>query len=631
MASDELDGPGFARLLREHAIASKVLSKDEALVAARLCEVAKAFLLSKAKGIVRAAGDRAVLVTYGSDGTPALTFETTSCSITSQHSTVRKAGHSVEFLVERAFLRTTSPTGSPILACVLRDAVPLVHGKGGWAVFGCASRFFPVMRDLEHKGICILHSGFDRALQSSLDRKMQQRQSLYYEVKYGPDRSGEPALLELKDWVLSTGCTAHDIHNGLKWSLHWLAPNPTDILHQLHVAMQSLRNGYDLVHGHLGRFVSQHLSFDPEPHNKLLVYRYWTALGVEVDAAEILSELNLRWDGSRLQVSALHQGADDLFEKLTMTMLVVFKFKKFTASRWVTIGESSRALVAALGLGLAGLVKMIRADPEASDYYIHGFGFLDDASLRWATLASVSSWLPDSVLMSLLQDDRLARRAKEVVGVMKQELDWIGQLEPFIWERLAAPLLNTSPKLLRSQAMYSCLISAGFVARRAIAVVRSYPWRLCEGDVEGNLRQLQREDSSPSEDQTTTKIHRLLQLGFPIHMLAEGIDLLSHVHWTTTSIEQGHGSMALVHRLHRYYSAQQLCQRAFIHAIRALAADPDDDPAARSVRALDKKLVQLSRRQPQRITGRHIFLGDCQEALHTHTSLSKRGKLQVAR
>eukprot|EP00974_Lingulodinium_polyedra_P048550 4662391-Lingulodinium_polyedra.AAC.1 len=57
-------------------------------------------------------------------------------------------------------------------------------------------------------------------------------------------------------------------------------------------------------------------------------------------------------------------------------MLAVFRFKKFTNSRWCTVRDSCRSLVAALALGLSGLVKMARANPKTSEYYIHGFSQL---------------------------------------------------------------------------------------------------------------------------------------------------------------------------------------------------------------------------------------------------------------
>eukprot|EP00974_Lingulodinium_polyedra_P013066 1268353-Lingulodinium_polyedra.AAC.1 len=51
----------------------------------------------------------------------------------------------------------------------------------------------------------------------------------------------------------------------------------------------------------------------------------------------------------------------------------VFKFRKFTGSRWCRVGDSYRSLVVALVLGLEeALVGQVRSSPTTSDYYIRG-------------------------------------------------------------------------------------------------------------------------------------------------------------------------------------------------------------------------------------------------------------------
>ena len=240
MPSSSIDGASLAGLFREYANAYKVLGKEDSLVASKLCEVGKAYLLRKAKSLVTAAEGRAILLTYGSDSTPLLSMATMTTNLHGHRTVVRKAGQAVEFLVERAFLKTTSATGDPLVTCLFKDPTPLTQGKTAWCEFTAASRFFPLLRTLGHTGVAVNHYCFDRAMQSALSRRMQQRQCLYYEVVGGPGRQGGSVLQELLDWQVSTACAAHDAHNALKWSGLGPRLGAEEAAHRRRIAAQRL-------------------------------------------------------------------------------------------------------------------------------------------------------------------------------------------------------------------------------------------------------------------------------------------------------------------------------------------------------------------------------------------------------
>ncbi len=104
-------------------------------------------------------------------------------------------------------------------------------------------------------------------------------------------------MQELLDWHVSTGCAAHDAHNSLKWSLEWFTNDSSDVLRHLHIAIESLQNGYDLLHEFLPAFVAATLTFDDTDWDDRLVSEHWAFLGVDSEVAQVLAELNLRWDG----------------------------------------------------------------------------------------------------------------------------------------------------------------------------------------------------------------------------------------------------------------------------------------------------------------------------------------------
>ena len=73
-----------------------------------------------------------------------------------------------------------------------------------------------------------------------------------------------------------------------------------------------------------------------------------------------LVEFGLFWDGTGLCVLGCHHSSVSLVERIFAIILSIFRFKKFTDSRWLTIGGSSRTLLAALVVGLHPLVQFIR-------------------------------------------------------------------------------------------------------------------------------------------------------------------------------------------------------------------------------------------------------------------------------
>ena len=76
-------------------------------------------------------------------------------------------------------------------------------------------------------------------------------------------------------------------------------------------------------------------------------------------------------------------------------------------------------------------------------------------------------------------------------------------------------------------------------------------------------------------DPTSGKIRALVRSGFPVHRIATGVQLLAEAHWASTSVEQGHGSAATLHRLRKQYGANMLCQRSMLHMLRHLLFDTD--------------------------------------------------------
>ena len=601
-----MDPARLQALFVEYAKASRVLDKHEAEQCAQLCELAKAYLLERAKSFVSKGQGGALLLSYQSDSTPLLAKATFVARHASGQAVVRKAGRAVELLLERVFLKRLTPTGEAVVETFFRDPLPLDNGKGSWQCFSAACSHFPMLKKLGHQGISVSHYCFDRALFSSLDRLMRQRHVLYHKVAAaGGASTGLDALSDLTDWVVSTGCANHDAQNALKWGLASLDCGE-EVTKKLHIVIESLRNGYDLLQKALPGFLTQSLSLVDEASSPGYSEEFWASLCIEPVVLQDLVELGLRWSAGRLQIYESAASGSDFMEKLTACMMSVFRFQRFTDSRWCTIGESCRSLVAGLAIGLEGLVDTVRGDPKASDYYIKGFANMDRGVRLYAVVSSLVANVCDSLLFALLEDDRVCLRLQELEDLVVEEYDWLSHLSGDVWRCLSELVPDSHSQELRSWSLLAASIVQAYIKKKVFRVARSPPWSLILGDVQANVVAVAaREEELES---ISAKVRALVLAGFPQKRIIAGLQLMAEVHWTSTSVEQGHGSAATLHRVHKQYGVNMLCMRSMVHMFRQLLPDQEkEDPYDAK---LAKQEEALESKTPRRASARQVFLSD---------------------
>jgi len=250
----------------------------------RLCEAGKAYLQSKARALVLGAGNLPVLVHYSSDGTPISTkYRATAVLPTMAGTRVkREARETSEFLVQVGFARRLDPSGKAVTACILRDPVPLVHGKTAWSLFSCGRDFFQTARQQGHRGISIAHYSFDRAAYSPLQTKFRQYHASMASQFKDPSRGFDSDMLEKMEWIVSSACGLHDCHNSLKWSLHSYFSDAS-LMEDVYIVVASVRNSYGLIHSYLGKYLDACLAFVPDGECPMAedLQELWTALGLE--------------------------------------------------------------------------------------------------------------------------------------------------------------------------------------------------------------------------------------------------------------------------------------------------------------------------------------------------------------
>ena len=292
--------------------------------------------------------------------------------------------------MQRAYLRSQTSLGEPLVACLFRDPVSMSSGKTAAVAYSAATDFFPLLREIGHKGICISAYTFDRALQAPTARLLHQHHQRVHATA-GADKTPLPAIDCLTDWTLTTACASHDCQNGLKWAMARHVEG--EDLKDLYVVLESLRNGFDAIHGHIVPFVAKFLRVTCEAFDREEAYAFWNAMGVEPDMANLLADLDLKWvesdDVGYLSANTWVMGDAEVANDVISSLLYLFKWRKFTDSRWLTIGVACRSIVAGLSVGLEMLAKLTRDDPSTSDFYLHGVGRLSARLKNFCVVASL--------------------------------------------------------------------------------------------------------------------------------------------------------------------------------------------------------------------------------------------------
>ena len=336
---------------------------------------------------------------------------------------------------------------------------------------------------------------------------------------------------------------------------------------------------------------------------------------IGIFAAQVVDKLVDRkvfWRCGRLEVDEAFADDPNLLEDLSGCFVAVAQFRKFSASRFLTVATSMRPIVGCIALGLGALLDIIFQDKAQSQYYIRGAKRLSVSVRKYAVIASLAAWPTDAAMVHLMKDDRLARWVDSMDDDMKQELYYLSNLSDASWSLFDDVVgADPSPRVLRTEVLTAASISAAFVYRRAFRSAKSLPWTLTRGCIAENLRALAAGDMP--DETISAKIWQLMRLGYNVKELTEALGLLAEARWSTKVVEQQHGSAAAMHKAHPSYTAESLSRRAFLHMVTALLPSPcDSDPQRNKI---DRRIAALERQQPEKISGRHVFFGDFYQAL----------------
>lgn len=580
---------------------------DELVKLQRVTEACKSFLRLRFLQSIKDAANRPLLLSYSADGTPVRT----KVNITqrSESSSCRRGGYGTkEYYVQNCFLMFRDESGGLTVRALLRDPIPMTEGKTVRATAAMAVDFVPNPRAFGHAGLIVRHAAFDRAQFAPLQKLLRQwhiRESVQSEFGI---QGTPPELLFLLDWSVQTPCSLHDVHKSFSWSMH-SSFNSAELLKNVFISVESCRNCFKQICDYAPKWLWERLVLEAddnlEPPDDLR--DMWLACGVDAELLIELVELRLLFRKGNIVVSKRHHDGK-LFDRVMLCLFSLWHLRKFSESRWASVGTSCRANVAARLSGLPDLIQRILAGAKDIPYHLQGFQKAGEAEREFIVVAGLSSYPADAALINLAEDSRVPKRLAHLVGAVADEVRMLDEIRGPVWELLAS-VCAWSGSRLRSAVIAAAHCSVAGMHERVFSQACKDPWRLTVGDVDSNLQKLL-DEPEPAET-TAAKAWRLMRMGWNLASVKEAVVLLGELSWSTKVVEEQHSSASLMAKYHPEMAEDAVCARAFVHTCRNIL--PGVSEAERHLARLQARLSKLRRKRPQNFGARQLYVKDLVE------------------
>eukprot|EP00971_Amphidinium_carterae_P346522 6488024-Amphidinium_carterae.1 len=406
---------------------TRVLSPQEAVSCRALTELVKECLYENVDEAASRSHGRPVLFQYASDCTPMKVAHRIQVGASSARGCgFSRQGYSMkEFLVQSGFLKYWAEGNKLAVKAILREPLPLEDGKKATNLFTAAERFIPKLEN-STSGIRIAAYVFDRAQYSSLGRMLLQCQRVkdeQYEAQGG-------VLEGLLTMPVVVACAAHDAQNALKWGLN-IASADADMIKDLHIVIEALRNSMDALGQNLARFVSEHLMPATDVLQHDVLQQLWAGLGINDDSLHFLVSAQLRFQNDQLLIHPEFADRIDAPKLVADALLGLAKFPKFTESRWLSVATAARALTAVLLVGMDSScwVETCFKAEHHSEYYLGGYRRMTPQHKSMIIKIAMASYPADAFLAEVLEDDRLNRSSGRYAEVVLDEIVYLANVD----------------------------------------------------------------------------------------------------------------------------------------------------------------------------------------------------------
>ena len=430
-------------LVRAHGKLSKYVGSSD--TTERSCLVNAAFLLLKEKyfSFIQEYSEQPILLQFSADTTP-LRVRHAHTLQSSTKTQRRTSSATSDLLVAHATLVAKDlSTGIIKQAIFFRQPLPLLHGKTGLAL---APAFLetPGLLSLpaNMRTLRLFHSVFDLGIPLMAQKYVSGR--VFLKAVQAPAAEALAVAApqekdhEKQEWQhlhTTVGCACHCAHNSLKWALH-AEFEDTALLKDVHVAFSSARACYNYVT--TGTVEWLHFALDPKDKIHLPAPQdleaLWTFLGMDVDLVEQLTRWRLicRSDAGYLELDVEVMRSESI-EELTTILLQVWRHEGFTASRWATMGTSSRCMIRSTFTGFDSCLKYLHSQDKVSDFYCGARLALNKDQKRFLALLSLVSGPAEHVLASAMQDNRIPQQVEQLRSNIQHDREYLSSLPGLVW------------------------------------------------------------------------------------------------------------------------------------------------------------------------------------------------------
>ena len=415
---------------------------------------------------------------YSSDSTSFLVRAQADAVGTEGQSIHRRGGLLQEFIMQRGYIKIITPAGEIEMVPILAPPRPENHGKAATNAYTAANDFWPIMPGVDEERICHFHLCMDRALLNATARWLRRREAWHFDPDSGVHRHLPVDYLRLFSWFSMAGCALHDAQNAFKRGLDCLSLER--VVDDLYIAVESLRNSFAHLHGNLYTCLRKRVSFDRTGFRNKDEAKLWRFLGV---AAIWISDFVFAAPWGDREVLHVREEVGrllDPYDVISSIWMYAMRWKKFSESRWMTLGSSARNVLRSIVLGVDGLMRDTRENDKV-EYKAHGWDRCTRDVRTYMATASFGAYPIEAFCIELLHDDRLARNYDEVCTEIRDELDYLEEMPLTVWQRVAECITGMTGQRLRNYTLHTAHSSVAFLRERALDVVGGLPWSLGRG------------------------------------------------------------------------------------------------------------------------------------------------------
>ena len=372
---------------------------EERVCRALACSLHKA-MHEKLYSVLAEDQNQALMIVDACDGTPLKT----RCRLRfkcGELDVVRQQRSTGEWLILRKFV--VSESGKQ---AVLFGMPRKMDTKTGWAHFAACQELLATGRQLGHAGVLVEHSVLDRGIQSSVARLLEQNIRMSHDALTSGMSLGRKWLVDQLTWTTSAGCSLHDFHNGYKKGMEEYVSDKACMAAMFGI-FAALRDSYTALVRGIGDWLSRVVIYEDRDMHPQDQYELWTSLGLKPQLIETLLTLQMRFSAGRLRVARAMEHVPQSASLMIVCLVSIWEFQEWTDSRWVSMGSSSRRMVASLLCGIDSLVATLRRFNRISEYYIKAYTNITDRHRRAFVVGALSSHLSDAVVRQVLADNRV--------------------------------------------------------------------------------------------------------------------------------------------------------------------------------------------------------------------------------